>query len=109
MLLLDNNISPRLCKKLEAQFPGILHIEDIGLDDSSDDDVWEYARKNGFAIVSKDSDFNNLLLLRGYPPKVVWLRCGNAPTAHIESLLQERAALIHLFLRESSPGVLEIY
>lgn len=33
MLLLDNNISPRLCKKLDSEFPGIVHVEDMGLED----------------------------------------------------------------------------
>lgn len=109
MLLLDNNISPRLCKKLQPEFPGTVHVEDAGLDDSSDEEVWEYARKNGYTIVSKDSDFNNLLLLRGYPPKVVWLRCGNAPTNAIEQLLLNKATDIHRFIRETKPGILEIY
>ncbi|MBK6904915.1 MAG: DUF5615 family PIN-like protein [Saprospirales bacterium] len=81
MLLLDNNISPRLCKKLEAHFPGTVHVEDIGLDDSPDVVVWDYAINNGLTVVSKDSDFNNILHLKGYPPKVIWLRCGNVTTS----------------------------
>ncbi|MFZ2901185.1 MAG: DUF5615 family PIN-like protein [Saprospiraceae bacterium] len=109
MLLLDNNISPRLCKKLDSVFPGIVHVEDRGLEDSTDTEVWEFARNQQLTIVSKDSDFNNLLLLKGYPPKVIWIRSGNVPTAFIEKLLRDNASAIHLFIRDSKPGVLEIY
>ncbi|MCB9282997.1 MAG: DUF5615 family PIN-like protein [Lewinellaceae bacterium] len=106
---MDNNISQRLCKKLDAIFPGIVHVEDVGLDDSTDELVWDYARSNGLTIVSKDSDFNNILLLHGYPPKVVWLRCGNVPTSFVEQLLKNRATGIHQFIKNSKPGILEIY
>ena len=50
----------------------------------------EYAKANGFAIVSKDSDFHQLAFLHGPPPKTVWLQLGNCTTAKIESVLRDR-------------------
>ena len=38
-------------------------------------------RVNGFAIVSKDADYNSLSVVRGSPPKVIWLLLGNCTTA----------------------------
>ena len=42
---------------LSVDFPESMHVRDCGLKGFPDEDVWEYARNNGFTIVSKDSDF----------------------------------------------------
>ena len=56
-LLFDQNLSPRLARSLADIYPESVHVREIGLRDASDDEIWEYAKNNGFAIVSKDSDF----------------------------------------------------
>lgn len=76
-LLLDQNLSPNLVSALADLYPGSMHLQDAGLDRASDEEVWNHARKNGFAIVSKDSDFNERVVLYGPPPKVIWM--GFAP------------------------------
>ena len=38
-------------------YPESRHVRDIGLRASPDIDVWEYAARNEFVIVTKDSDF----------------------------------------------------
>jgi predicted nuclease of predicted toxin-antitoxin system len=60
----------------------------LGLDTADDEVIWSYARENGFVIVSKDSDFYDRSVLRGFPPKVVWLRLGNCPTSEIDMMLR---------------------
>ena len=52
----------------------------MGLDCAGDEQVWEHAKLNGFAIVTKDEDYNNLSVVRGTPPKVIWLQLGNCTT-----------------------------
>lgn len=59
--------------------------------------MWEFARREGFVIVSKDSDFYDRAVIYGSPPKVVWIRAGNCPTAEIESLLRRFRSLIEAF------------
>lgn len=54
-------------------FPGSEHVRDAGLASASDADVWEYTKRRGFAIVSKDSDFQQQSFVHGHPPKVI---CG---------------------------------
>ena len=76
-LLLDENLSSGLPRLLAALFPGCAHVRECGLLGKTDEDVWEYARANGFTSVSKDSDFQQRSLLYGHPPKLVWLRIGN--------------------------------
>jgi predicted nuclease of predicted toxin-antitoxin system len=58
-LLFDQNLSRRLVPILAEQFPGSNHIVELGLDTATDREVWTFARDNGFAIASKDSDFVN--------------------------------------------------
>jgi predicted nuclease of predicted toxin-antitoxin system len=94
-LLLDENLSPRLCRLLADAYPKSTHVRDIGLRGADDDRLWVYARDNEFTLVSKDNDFRQLSFLRGSPPKIVWLAVGNAPTAAIaDLLLRERSRLL---------------
>ena len=76
-LLFDENLSPKLPQLLATHYPGSLHVRDCGLKGGSDEAVYQYARTNGFTIVSKDSDFYQRILLYGPPPKLIWLRIGN--------------------------------
>ena len=91
-LLFDENLSPRLARRLAAEFPGSTHVRDIGLTAAPDPMVWAFAAMNGFTVVSKDADFQQRALLMGQPPKVVWVRLGNVPTAAVASLLRLRRA-----------------
>ena len=86
-LLFDENLSPKLPHLLTTLFPDSAHARDCGLLGRSDDVVWEYARSNGFIIVSKDSDFQQRSLLYGHPPKVVWLRSGNCNRQQLVQLI----------------------
>lgn len=96
-LLLDQNLSRNLVAPLEASFPGTTHVSLVGLATASDRQVWEHAREQGFAIASKDSDFRQLAFLLGPPPKVVWLRVGNASTAALLHLLLTHRSAIETF------------
>jgi predicted nuclease of predicted toxin-antitoxin system len=79
------------------------------LAEASDHDVWEYAKANGFTLVSLDSDFAELGALRGPPPKVIWLRCGNQPTAIVEEILRSRASILTDFDAARSTACVEVY
>lgn len=96
-LLFDQNLSYQLVDKLSAEFPGSQHVRDVGLSTADDEEVWKYARKKDMTIVSKDSDFHQLSLLWGFPPKIVWIRRGNVSTREIEILLHEKRERIASF------------
>jgi predicted nuclease of predicted toxin-antitoxin system len=108
-LLLDQNLSFRLCRPLAEIFPGTSQVRLVGLADATDRAVWEYAKANGFTLVSLDSDFAEMAALLGAPPKVIWLRCRNQPTAVIENLLRGHAAAIVSFELDAAAACLEIY
>ena len=65
--------------------------------EADDQVIWEYAKLHEFAVVSKDSDFQQRSLLYGSPPKFVWLRVGNCSVKTIEDLLRKHSVAIHIF------------
>ena len=90
-LLFDEQLSEELCSALVNEFPGALHVRQLGAGGSSDSSIWSLAREQNCILVTKDEDFRQLGVLRGAPPKVIWLRCGNQATAAIEAS-QERGS-----------------
>lgn len=106
--LIDNNLSPKLAAVIQSSFQGSVHVADLGLDEDEDLVVWEYATRNQFPILTKDADYNNIQQLKGFPPKVVWIRSGNVSTQYIRILLQAEQATITAFLKNNKAGILEI-
>ena len=105
-LLFDENLSPRFAKDTATVFPGSQHIDLAGLHGQSDEAVWEYARLQGFVVVSKDNDFRQRSFLKGAPPKVIWLSVGNAGTDAISRLLRESHARIATFVANEEESLL---
>jgi predicted nuclease of predicted toxin-antitoxin system len=108
-LLFDQNLSDRLCRRLLDVFPGSQQVKQLGLEQASDNEIWQFARVGSFAIVTMDSDFADIAALRGAPPKIVWLRCGNQSAAIIERLLRERIELLAMFESNPDAACLELY
>jgi predicted nuclease of predicted toxin-antitoxin system len=107
-LLFDQNLSFKLCRQLADLFPGSSQARLEGLERASDRAFWEHAGKSGFVLVTLDADFAELASLRGPPPKVIWLRCGNQPTLTIERILREHADAAAAFAQDEA-ACLEIY
>ena len=87
--LLDENLSPRLAGVLSELFPGNVHVRDVQLKGQSD-------------------DFPGMSLLRGAPPKVIWLVVGNTSTAEILSILLAHTTAIASFITEPDTSLLTI-
>ena len=87
-LLFDQNISYRISRKLKDLFPDCKHISECGLENSLDSDIWKYAKTNNYAVVTFDSDFFEISLIKGHPPKIIWIRTGNLSTNELTDLLK---------------------
>lgn len=105
-LLFDQNLSPALVSRLADLFPGSVHVQIIGMDCADDEEIWEYALANSFAIVTKDEDYSNLCVLRGKPAKVVWLQLGNCSTSQVEQAFRLHFPTIEAFEKDDSLNVL---
>ena len=105
-LLFDQNLSPKLVDRLADIFPDSCHVLELGLDCSSDLVVWNYARSHDFVIVTKDADYNNMGVVMGFPPKVIWLLIGNCATDDIERLLRVSQLNLEQFGQDSIAGTI---
>ncbi|MEM7602502.1 MAG: DUF5615 family PIN-like protein [Verrucomicrobiota bacterium] len=106
MLLLDHNLSPRLIEKLEDEFGKIDHVQNLGMADGSDIDIWEFAKAHGYSIVTKDKDFYERSTVVGQPPKVIHLTLGNCSVADCVNAILNRSGQVKDFLQHSSKAYL---
>ena len=107
-LLFDHNLSQRLSARLQDLFPGSLHIREVLARRTPDESIWFYAKDNEFVVVSKDSDYRDLSIRLGYPPKVILIRNGNSPVAVVESLLRDNYDEIIAFEQDPAHGIIEL-
>jgi predicted nuclease of predicted toxin-antitoxin system len=84
-LLFDANLSHKLARNLADLFPDSVHVSDLGA-----------------------SDLPQLALVKGHPPKVIWIRLGNCTTGQIESLLRWRIDAIREFVADPDLAVLSL-
>lgn len=108
-ILLDENITWKIAKDLLSMFDNVLHINQISLKRLDDYEIWNYARKNNYTIITYDSDFADISLLRGNPPKIIWLRFGNASKEMILNKIISNIDRIREFDNNEDLNVLEIY
>lgn len=107
-LLLDQNNSYRLVKKLGALYPDTEHVTKLGLTNKTDREIWETAKANDYTIVTFDADFYDISLTQGVPPKVIWIRSGNTTTRNLERLLTDKREQILQFEVDPTLMCLEI-
>lgn len=81
-------------------------MQSVGLDCADDGQIWEHAKLHDFAVVTKDSDFSDLGVMRGTPPKVIWLQLGNCSTSQVENAFRARFADAEAFENDPNAGTL---
>lgn len=107
-LLFDQNISPKLVKQLEDIFPEAKQVRQLALENASDSEIFDYAKRHNFAIVTFDSDFVDLNVVKGVPPKIIWLRTGNLTTKSLSEFFHKNIEVIQEFLISEENEILEL-
>jgi predicted nuclease of predicted toxin-antitoxin system len=107
-LLFDENLSPKLSLRLAALYPDSTHVSCVGLERADDATVWQYAREQGFCVVTKDADFEEISLRLGSPPKLVWLRRGNCSVDDTAQMLGANPEAVRGLLEHTQNSVLVI-
>jgi len=85
---IDAQLPPTLANWLTATFgleAGALR--DLALRDAQDIEIFEAARAENAVIMTKDSDFIDLVCRLGSPPQILWLTCGNVTNRNLQQLL----------------------
>lgn len=63
-------------------------LRDLSLRDAQDLEIFEAARAENAVIMTKDSDFIDLVCRLGSPPQILWLTCGNVTNRNLQQLLR---------------------
>ena len=101
-LLLDENLSRRLVPFLQHEFPGTTQVSLLGLESASDQDIWLRAKQDGFVVVTRDADFQELSLVWGAPPQVIRLRTPNLNRSAVLKMLLEHKDQIYQALEKDN-------
>ena len=107
-LLLDQNLSPRLCDRLRDIWADVVQVRTVGQAAADDSAVSAFARHHDFTIASKDGDFSGRSSLYGAPPRVIRLALGNCSTSEIERRLRGHRDEIEMFASEPDTTLLVI-
>ena len=108
-LLLDENLSRRIVAVILDAYPESSQIALLNMDSANDRQVWAYAQQNGYILVTQDSDFHEMSVLYGHPPKVIWLKCGNQPRRRIVEILLSITEEVRAFADNPDLSCLEVY
>ena len=107
-LLLDENLSKRLVPFLQHDFPGSTQVVVLGMESVSDKDVGQRAKDDGYVVVSRDADFQELSIVWGSPPQVVRLRTPNQNRAAVLKLLLDNKDFIISALVDEARASIEL-
>jgi predicted nuclease of predicted toxin-antitoxin system len=108
-LLIDENVSFRIVKQLNELFPDSVHVTDVVPPLKNDFSIYQYAKDNNFTIVTFDEDFIEIQALKGFPPKIIWLRMGNSSTLNILHKLSINVQSIKDLSNNTQLSILEIH
>ncbi len=103
-LLFDENLSRKLVPSIEDLFPWSAHVSQVGLSSGTPDRrIWDYAKQNGFTIVTADNDYVILGNTLGQPPKVIWMENCDYPTDVAAHVMRGNAIRIIEFEGDDRP------
>jgi predicted nuclease of predicted toxin-antitoxin system len=107
-LLFDQNLSRKLLPAIASRFPGSSHVVYLNLDTADDATIRRFAEAEGFTLVTKNTDMVDLCVVKGAPPKVLWLRVGNCATGLVADVLEANQERINRF-EHSDQVVLSLF
>ena len=106
---IDNALSPIFAKKLQEYGYDVIHVRDIDMHKCSDEEIFEFSKKEDRIIVSADTDFGTILALRNeaFPSVIIFRRTkGRKPLEQV-ALLLSNLEQIKTDLQKGSVVVIE--
>jgi predicted nuclease of predicted toxin-antitoxin system len=83
-ILVDMNLSPDWVEVLRESVSQAVHWSAIGSSNAADTTITEYARREGFVILTQDMDFGAILAASGdISPSVILLRAGRVTPSRL--------------------------
>ena len=96
--LIDAQLPPGLTQWLADRGYEAHHVEEVGLRNATDSEIWDGALANNFIIITKDEDFVERAAHSKNSPRIVWLRVGNTTNIALKQWLVTRFANIEELL-----------
>lgn len=107
-LLIDENLSKLFREVLEAAGHKVVYWREVGRGGAPDDELLEWARANGFRLVTADLDHSAILWSTGAPsPSVIQIRARSLRVHRIAALLVASIAEYQIELEGGALLVLE--
>ena len=103
---LDNQLPPALGSWVREHL-GVecTSVRDLALQRASDLDIFHAARDAGVLVMTKDTDFAELVGRFGAPPQVVLVTCGNTSNAYLRQILASAWPTVAAMLHQGEPLV----
>ncbi len=87
---IDAQLPPQLAQWLTTEFEvEATSIRDLGLRDAQDLEIFKTAQIPDTVIITKDSDFIELVMRFGIPPQILWVTCGNVTNRNLRKLFTD--------------------
>ena len=85
--ILGAQLPPQLAEWLSREFSiQAIAVRELRLSTVADAVLFDFARAEGAVVLSKDSDFVELVHRLGSPPQIVWITCGNVSNRHLREI-----------------------
>ena len=86
----DAHLSPAIATWISTTLEiEVVALRDLGLRDAEDTEIFQVAKAQRAILMTKDSDFVDLVERLGSPPQIIWLTCGNTSNARLREILSE--------------------
>jgi predicted nuclease of predicted toxin-antitoxin system len=106
IVCLDAQLPPSLDGWLNDELGIDAHsLKSLGLRDAADTVIFAAAKAANAVIISKDSDFVDLVDQHGPPPQIVWLTCGNVTNGWLRALFARTWPQVAAHLAAGEPVV----
>ncbi|MBC7891680.1 MAG: DUF5615 family PIN-like protein [Sphingobacteriaceae bacterium] len=86
-LLIDAQLTPGLARWITERFGYECYsLRHMGMHRAEGPEIFFKAREMNAMVITKDSDFLQLLDRHGPPPKIIWLTCGNTSNQRMREI-----------------------
>jgi len=87
LFLVDAQLPPSLAEALRRVGCQAAHVVDLGLQEATDEKIWDEAISRAAVLVTKDSDFALRRAASNDGPAILWVRVGNMSNRKLIDLM----------------------
>jgi predicted nuclease of predicted toxin-antitoxin system len=107
-LLLDQNISYKAIKSLSPYFTEVVQVGRVGMGQTEDAMIWQYALTHEYILLTFDAYFQNRNIQAGHPLKIIRLYLTNNTVSNVIRLITENIETIRIFGENPAYSCLEL-